>query len=103
VRGKHRFDFRRIDVLAAADDHVALAVDEVDQTVGVGAQHADKAGLGRAVELEQAAVREQFEDRALGLGARRRRRDQQLADARQVVARLHRGGQVEHHDVVRRH
>src|SRR5262245_49901110 len=39
---QHLFDLRRADVAAAADDDVALAVD--DRQVAVGIQHADVAG-----------------------------------------------------------
>src|SRR5262252_10321915 len=176
VAAEQVLDLRRIDVLAAADDHVALAVDQeivavgiapghvanraitvaerfrgflrhvpvavervgrarielADLAVGhlapggienadrrrtrafaadrpeflellVGMQHGDPAGLGRAVELEQAAIAEVIEDRELGVAARRRRRHQQLAHALAAVARTRRGRQAEHHDVVGRY
>ena len=54
MRAEHGLDLGRVDVLAAGDDHVALAVDEVDVAVGVAAGHvADRAvvaaeGLARS-------------------------------------------------------
>ena len=35
MRAHHRFDVRRIDILRARQDHVLLAVDDVEEAVGV--------------------------------------------------------------------
>jgi hypothetical protein len=62
VRAQHRLDLGRVDVLAAGDDHVALAVDEVDVAVRVAPGHvADRAvvaaeGLARLLGQLPVAV-----------------------------------------------
>ena len=44
VAADHHLDLGRVNVLAASDDHVALAVDEMNEAVGVAARHvADRA------------------------------------------------------------
>ena len=66
-------------------------------------KHGHPAGLGRAVEFEEAGVREHLHDGALGVRSRRRRRDHQLGDPVEVELRARRLGERQHHRVVCRH
>src|SRR5262244_885900 len=43
-------DLARVNVLAAADDHVALAVDQVDETMLVAARHVADAAIAIAAQ-----------------------------------------------------
>ena len=54
-RRRHRFDLVRVDVEARDDDHVLLAVDDLQESAGV--EHADVAGAEVAVRREGRGVR----------------------------------------------
>ena len=95
ARFVENLDRRRADAFAA--DRAELG------ELLVRMKHRHPAGLGGTVELEQAGVRKHLHDFALGLRARRRRRDHQLGHGIEIVFAADGLRQAEHHDVVGRH
>ena len=74
MRAEHGLDLGRIDVLAAGDDHVALAVDEVDVAVLVAAGHvADRAVVAAERLLASSPAASSSRRRCRGCRSRARR------------------------------